>query len=76
VLACGALLKNTSASAPTARRTWARNIGDLENLETFEAYEHAIGRMERFVGAAPAVIAHDLHPSISRRGTRSAGRSR
>jgi hydrogenase maturation protein HypF len=62
VLACGALLKNTFCLGADGTAYLGPHIGDLENLETFEAYEHAIGRMERFVGAAPAVIAHDLHP--------------
>ena len=62
VLACGALLKNTFCLGVDGTAYLGPHIGDLENLETFEAYEHAIGRMERFLGARPAVIAHDLHP--------------
>ena len=62
VLACGALLKNTFCLGVDGTAYLGPHIGDLENLETFEAYEHAIGRLERFIGARPAVIAHDLHP--------------
>ena len=62
VLACGALLKNTFCLGVEGTAFLGPHIGDLENLETFEAYEHAIGRMERFLGTRPAVIAHDLHP--------------
>jgi hydrogenase maturation protein HypF len=62
VLACGALLKNTFCLGADGTAYLGPHIGDLENLETFEAYEHAISRMERFVGAAPGVVAHDLHP--------------
>jgi len=62
VLACGALLKNTFCLGVDGTAYLGPHIGDLENLETFEAYEHAIGRMERFLGVRPAVIAHDLHP--------------
>ena len=62
VLGCGALLKNTFCLGADGIAYLGPHIGDLENLETFEAYEHAIGRMERFMGATPAIIAHDLHP--------------
>ena len=62
VLACGALLKNTFCLGTDGAAFLGPHIGDLENLETFEAYEHAIGRMERFLGLRPAIIAHDLHP--------------
>ena len=62
MLACGALLKNTFCLGVDGTAYLGPHIGDLENLETFEAYEHAIGRMERFLGVRPAVIAHDLHP--------------
>ena len=62
VLACGALLKNTFCLGVEGTAFLGPHIGDLENLDTFEAYEHAIGRMERFFGTRPAVIAHDLHP--------------
>ncbi len=63
VLACGALLKNTFCLGVDGTAYLGPHIGDLENLETFDAYDHAIGRMERFLGVRPAVIAHDLHPA-------------
>jgi len=62
VLACGALLKNTFCLGADGTAYLGPHIGDLENLETYDAYEHAIGRMERFLGVAPSIIAHDLHP--------------
>jgi len=62
VLACGALLKNTFCVGTGDMAYLGPHIGDLENLETYEAFEHAIARMERFLGAAPVVVAHDLHP--------------
>ena len=62
VLACGALLKNTFCIAHRHEAWLGPHIGDLENLETFEAYEEAIDRMERFLDVRPEIIAHDLHP--------------
>ena len=62
VLACGALLKNTCCIAHGDRAWLGPHIGDLENVETYEAYEDAIARMERFLGIRGEVVAHDLHP--------------
>jgi hydrogenase maturation protein HypF len=62
VLACGALLKNTFCLGVGDSAYLGPHIGDLENLETFESFEHAVGRMTRFVGMDPEVVAHDLHP--------------
>jgi hydrogenase maturation protein HypF len=62
VLACGALLKNTFCLASGNAAYLGPHIGDLENLETYEAFERSIARMQRFLGVAPEVIAYDLHP--------------
>jgi hydrogenase maturation protein HypF len=62
VLACGALLKNTFCIGSGPNAWLGPHIGDLENLETFESYEAAIVRMERFLQVQPAVVAHDMHP--------------
>jgi hydrogenase maturation protein HypF len=62
VLACGALLKNTFCLAHGDQAWLGPHIGDLENAETFEAYQEAIARLERFVGVAGEIVAHDLHP--------------
>ncbi|MCX6552532.1 MAG: carbamoyltransferase HypF, partial [Acidobacteria bacterium] len=72
VLACGALLKNTFCVGVGDAAYLGPHIGDLENLETYEAFEHAIARMERFLGARIGAIAHDLHPDyLSTRYARS-----
>jgi hydrogenase maturation protein HypF len=63
VLACGAHLKNTFCIGEGEFAHLGPHVGDLENLETFAAYEAAIARMERFLRVRPEVIAHDLHPS-------------
>lgn len=62
VLACGALLKNTFCIAHGDQAWFGPHIGDLENADTYAAYEDAIDRMERFLGIRGDVIAHDLHP--------------
>ena len=62
VLACGALLKNTFCIGSGANAWLGPHIGDLENLETYESYQGAIARMERFLQVQPVVLAHDMHP--------------
>ena len=62
VLACGALLKNTFCLADGEGAWLGPHIGDLENLETYDAYTSAIARFERFLRIRPEVIAYDLHP--------------
>ncbi len=61
-LACGALLKNTCCLGVGDAAYLGPHTGDLENLETFEAFEHAVGRLCQFVGVTPEVVACDLHP--------------
>jgi hydrogenase maturation protein HypF len=74
VLSCGALLKNTFCLAHGNHAWLGPHIGDLENVETFDAYRDAIDRMERFLGLEPALIAHDLHPDyLSTRYARQRG---
>lgn len=62
ILACGAHLKNTFCIGAGESAHLGPHIGDLENLETREAFEEAIERMQRFLGVRPEIIAHDLHP--------------
>jgi hydrogenase maturation protein HypF len=62
LLACGAQLKNTFCLAQGRDAYLGPHIGDLDNLETLAAYEHAVARLQRFVGIEPEIIAHDLHP--------------
>ena len=62
VLACGAHLKNTFCLAVGETATLGPHVGDLETLETCRSFEESVERLERFLGIAPEVVAHDLHP--------------
>jgi hydrogenase maturation protein HypF len=62
VLATGALLKNTFCLASGQQAFLGPHIGDLENLETYESFTTAIGRLSRFLDIEPARVACDLHP--------------
>jgi hydrogenase maturation protein HypF len=62
VLACGALLKNAICMAAGDTAYLGPHIGDLENVETFDAFMDAIERFRRFLQITPDVIAHDMHP--------------
>ncbi len=62
ILAVGGHLKNAFCLGAGDAAWFGPHVGDLDNLENVEAFEAAIERMERFVGVAPQVVAHDLHP--------------
>lgn len=62
VLACGALLKNTFCLASEGTAYLGPHIGDLEDLETMDSFERSAARLEAFLGVAPRLLAHDLHP--------------
>lgn len=62
ILACGAELKNTFCLARDNYAFVSQHIGDLENLETLEAYRHGVEHCQRLFHLDPTVIAYDLHP--------------
>jgi hydrogenase maturation protein HypF len=62
VLAAGAQLKNAFCLARGDEAVLGPHVGDLDNLETYEAYEGAIARLERFLAFRPEALACDLHP--------------
>jgi hydrogenase maturation protein HypF len=64
-LGCGALLKNTFCLAEGRDAWMGPHVGDLDGLATFQFYEAAIARLERFLGIRPEVVAHDLHPDYA-----------
>src|SRR5271166_3234377 len=62
VLAVGAQLKNAFCLGKGDSIWFGPHIGDLDGVETYEAFEESITRLEDFVGVKPKIIAHDLHP--------------
>ena len=62
VLAAGAQLKNACCLARGEEATLGPHVGDLDGLETFDAFEAAVARLETFLSFRPEVIACDLHP--------------
>ena len=62
VLAVGGELKNTFC-VTTGRHAWvSQHIGDMENLETVEAFEAAVGQFCDLYRIAPTVVVTDGHP--------------
>ena len=62
VLAVGAQLKNAVCLARGDEATLGPHTGDLDNLETLEAFEAAVARLEGFLSLRPELVACDLHP--------------
>ncbi len=62
VLAVGAQLKNAFCLARGAEATLGPHVGDLDDLDTYEALEAAVARLEAFLALRPEVVACDLHP--------------
>ncbi|GAB4506453.1 MAG: carbamoyltransferase HypF [Anaerolineales bacterium] len=62
VLATGPELKNTFCITRDEHAFVSPHIGDMENLETLEHYETAMGLYERLFRLQPDAIACDLHP--------------
>lgn len=64
VLACGGLHENTFCLARGDQACLSPHLGNLEDLDTFNAYREAIDRFERFLHFEPAIVAHDLQPDF------------
>lgn len=65
VLALGGHQKATVALAIGDRVFLSQHIGDLESLETAQAFERVIFDFLRLYAATPDVVAHDCHPDYS-----------
>jgi len=62
LLAVGAHLKNTFALAKAGQIILSHHIGDMDNLETFAAFEQGIKHFQRIFEIEPEMVVHDLHP--------------
>jgi hydrogenase maturation protein HypF len=64
VLACGALLKNTVTYTSKDRAFVSQFIGDLENMETYRAFEQTVDHFKTLFKVQPEAVASDLHPDF------------
>jgi len=62
VLACGGELKNTFCVTKGRYAFLSHHIGDLENWETYKAFEEGIEHFKKLFEISPEVVAYDLHP--------------
>lgn len=62
VVAVGAEMKNTVCLTSGDRAFISPHIGDLENAETLDSFESAIGSLSRLFDLRPEIAVHDLHP--------------
>jgi len=63
LLATGPELKNTFCMTRGSYAFVSHHIGDLENLETYQAFEDGINHFERLFRVQPQALAYDLHPN-------------
>lgn len=64
VLALGAWFKNTVCAANGNEARLSPLIGDLDTAEACKAHEAAAAELLQWLGSAPRLIAHDLHPDF------------
>jgi len=62
ILACGPFLANTVCLGKDKNAFLSQHVGDLENMEAFEAFERTIDHLKAILEIDPEVIAYDLHP--------------
>ncbi len=62
ILAVGAELKNTFCIGKDRFAYLSHHLGDLENVETLEAFERGIEDFQRLFHLKPRFVAYDLHP--------------
>jgi hydrogenase maturation protein HypF len=62
LLAVGAELKNTFCLVRENLAFLGHHIGDLKNLDAYEAFKTGIEHLKKLLFIEPHVVAHDLHP--------------
>ncbi len=62
VLAVGGEIKNTFCLTKDDCAVMSQHIGDMENLETLQAFERSIDQISKLFQVEPAIIACDKHP--------------
>jgi len=62
ILAVGGELKNTVCLTRSRQAFLSQHIGDLENVESYNFFEEAIGHLRQVLEIEPRIIAYDLHP--------------
>jgi hydrogenase maturation protein HypF len=64
VLACGAWLKNAVCVTRGNEAFLSPHIGDLQSAASCAALAEAVERLTSFLGVAPRLVLHDLHPDF------------
>lgn len=62
LLAAGAELKNTFCLTRGSYGFLSHHIGDMENYETWRAFEEGVDHYERLFRVRPEAVAYDRHP--------------
>jgi hydrogenase maturation protein HypF len=62
ILAAGPEQKSTFCLARGTHAFVSQHIGDMENADTLEAYEHTLALYQEMFRVRPALVAYDLHP--------------
>jgi hydrogenase maturation protein HypF len=62
IIAVGAHLKNTVAASVGTEVFVSQHIGDLDTVQTFDAFKKTLADFRRLYNLQPAAIACDLHP--------------
>jgi hydrogenase maturation protein HypF len=65
ILGVGAHMKTAVALSVGRQVFLSQHVGDLETPEALEAFERVVADFEKLWGAAPAAVAHDLHPGYA-----------
>jgi len=63
ILAVGGEMKATFCVAKDEFAFMSQHIGDMENLETLQAFEKSVGQMRKLFRIEPEIIAFDKHPN-------------